>query len=154
MYFRYAQPEPSEIKKVAAEGILTCLQDAIDAFKQGLVCNLFADILMLSAPFSLILQIDDSVRMNFNTSLLSIIKSCHLWQDLYMCDAKFYEPRLLGYFVWTWIKMRIVEIRMLGWIRYKLNYITLFADALDLQVKVAPIACGLIMCWSGTMFIM
>lgn len=30
------KPEPSEIKKIAAEGILTCLQDAIDALKQGL----------------------------------------------------------------------------------------------------------------------
>ncbi|KAL3631843.1 hypothetical protein CASFOL_024827 [Castilleja foliolosa] len=29
------KPEPSEIKKIAAEGILTCLQDAIDALKQG-----------------------------------------------------------------------------------------------------------------------
>ncbi|XP_059640884.1 DNA-repair protein XRCC1 isoform X2 [Cornus florida] len=28
------KPEPSEIKKVAAEGILTCLQDAIDVLKQ------------------------------------------------------------------------------------------------------------------------
>ncbi|KAL6568105.1 hypothetical protein OROHE_003789 [Orobanche hederae] len=28
-------PEPSEIKKIAAEGILTCIQDAIDALKQG-----------------------------------------------------------------------------------------------------------------------
>ncbi|KAG8379894.1 hypothetical protein BUALT_Bualt07G0136700 [Buddleja alternifolia] len=34
------KPEPSEIKKIAAEGILTCLQDAIDALKQGLVCIL------------------------------------------------------------------------------------------------------------------
>lgn len=31
------QPGPSEIKKIAAEGILTCLQDAIDALKQGQV---------------------------------------------------------------------------------------------------------------------
>ncbi|KAL0415288.1 UNVERIFIED_CONTAM: DNA-repair protein XRCC1 [Sesamum latifolium] len=30
------KPEPSEIKKIASEGILTCLQDAIDALKQGL----------------------------------------------------------------------------------------------------------------------
>ncbi|KAI3455390.1 hypothetical protein Pfo_012053 [Paulownia fortunei] len=30
------RPEPSQIKKIAAEGILTCLQDAIDALKQGL----------------------------------------------------------------------------------------------------------------------
>ncbi|KAL8458143.1 hypothetical protein ACS0TY_035032 [Phlomoides rotata] len=30
------KPEPSEIKKIAAEGVLTCLQDAIDALKQGL----------------------------------------------------------------------------------------------------------------------
>lgn len=29
------KPEQSEIKKIAAEGILTCLQDAIDALKQG-----------------------------------------------------------------------------------------------------------------------
>ncbi|PIN03303.1 hypothetical protein CDL12_24172 [Handroanthus impetiginosus] len=29
------KPEPSEIKKIAAEGILTCIQDAIDALKQG-----------------------------------------------------------------------------------------------------------------------
>ncbi|XP_042055866.1 DNA-repair protein XRCC1-like [Salvia splendens] len=29
------KPGPSEIKKIAAEGILTCLQDAIDALKQG-----------------------------------------------------------------------------------------------------------------------
>ncbi|KAK4428067.1 DNA-repair protein XRCC1 [Sesamum alatum] len=29
------KPEPSEIKKIASEGILTCLQDAIDALKQG-----------------------------------------------------------------------------------------------------------------------
>ncbi|XP_051134728.1 DNA-repair protein XRCC1 [Andrographis paniculata] len=29
------KPEPAEVKKVATEGILTCLQDAIDAFKQG-----------------------------------------------------------------------------------------------------------------------
>lgn len=36
-YFTFLQPEPSEIKKIAAEGILTCLQDAIDALKQGLV---------------------------------------------------------------------------------------------------------------------
>ncbi|XP_062090023.1 DNA-repair protein XRCC1-like isoform X3 [Humulus lupulus] len=28
------KPEPSEIKKIAAEGILTCLQDAIDALEQ------------------------------------------------------------------------------------------------------------------------
>ncbi|KAL5576385.1 hypothetical protein UlMin_018084 [Ulmus minor] len=28
------KPEPSEIKKIAAEGILTCLQDAIDSLKQ------------------------------------------------------------------------------------------------------------------------
>ncbi|KAL6559857.1 hypothetical protein OROGR_004974 [Orobanche gracilis] len=32
---RDEKPEPSEIKKIAAEGILTCLQDAIDALKQG-----------------------------------------------------------------------------------------------------------------------
>ncbi|KAK6148907.1 hypothetical protein DH2020_016432 [Rehmannia glutinosa] len=30
------KPEASEIKKIAAEGILTCLQDAIEALKQGL----------------------------------------------------------------------------------------------------------------------
>lgn len=30
------KPEPSEIKKIAAEGILTCLQDAIDGLNQGL----------------------------------------------------------------------------------------------------------------------
>lgn len=36
-YFTFLQPEPSEIKKIAAEGILTCLQDAIDALKQGVV---------------------------------------------------------------------------------------------------------------------
>ncbi|KAL3840919.1 hypothetical protein ACJIZ3_025510 [Penstemon smallii] len=29
------KPEPGEIKKIAAEGILTCLQDAIDALRQG-----------------------------------------------------------------------------------------------------------------------
>ncbi|KAG6430023.1 hypothetical protein SASPL_108082 [Salvia splendens] len=29
------KPGPSEIKKIASEGILTCLQDAIDALKQG-----------------------------------------------------------------------------------------------------------------------
>lgn len=29
------RPEPHEIKKIAAEGILTCLQDAIDSLKQG-----------------------------------------------------------------------------------------------------------------------
>ncbi|XP_009802986.1 DNA-repair protein XRCC1 [Nicotiana sylvestris] len=29
------RPEPSEMKKIAAEGILTCLQDAIDSLKQG-----------------------------------------------------------------------------------------------------------------------
>ncbi|CAI9281256.1 unnamed protein product [Lactuca saligna] len=29
------KPDPSEIKKVAAEGILTCLQDALDSLKQG-----------------------------------------------------------------------------------------------------------------------
>lgn len=28
------QPEQSEIKKIAAEGILTCLQDAIDSLEQ------------------------------------------------------------------------------------------------------------------------
>ncbi|XP_042049498.1 DNA-repair protein XRCC1-like isoform X2 [Salvia splendens] len=30
-----SKPGPSEIKKIASEGILTCLQDAIDALKQG-----------------------------------------------------------------------------------------------------------------------
>ncbi|XP_059290778.1 DNA-repair protein XRCC1 [Lycium ferocissimum] len=29
------KPEPHEMKKIAAEGILTCLQDAIDSLKQG-----------------------------------------------------------------------------------------------------------------------
>ncbi|XP_019195567.1 PREDICTED: DNA-repair protein XRCC1 [Ipomoea nil] len=29
------KPEPTEIKKIAAEGILTCLQDTIDSLKQG-----------------------------------------------------------------------------------------------------------------------
>ncbi|CAN4098365.1 unnamed protein product [Withania somnifera] len=29
------RPEPHEMKKIAAEGILTCLQDAIDSLKQG-----------------------------------------------------------------------------------------------------------------------
>ncbi|KVI05969.1 DNA-repair protein XRCC1 [Cynara cardunculus var. scolymus] len=29
------KPDPSEIKKIAAEGILTCLQDAIDSLKEG-----------------------------------------------------------------------------------------------------------------------
>ncbi|KAL4583924.1 hypothetical protein LXL04_008510 [Taraxacum kok-saghyz] len=29
------KPDPSEIKKIAAEGILTCLQDALDSLKQG-----------------------------------------------------------------------------------------------------------------------
>lgn len=31
------QPELSEIKKIASEGILTCLQDAIESLKQGQV---------------------------------------------------------------------------------------------------------------------
>lgn len=29
-----SQPEQSEIKQIAAEGILTCLQDAIDSLEQ------------------------------------------------------------------------------------------------------------------------
>lgn len=29
------KPDPSEMKKIAAEGILTCLQDALDSLKQG-----------------------------------------------------------------------------------------------------------------------
>lgn len=33
------QPEPNEIKKVAAEGILTCLQDAIDSLEQKQVLS-------------------------------------------------------------------------------------------------------------------
>ncbi|GKE70025.1 hypothetical protein Tco_1528097, partial [Tanacetum coccineum] len=28
-------PDPSEMKKIAAEGILTCLQDAIDSLNKG-----------------------------------------------------------------------------------------------------------------------
>lgn len=41
-FFHITQPDPSEIKKVAAEGILTCLQDALDSLKQGQVCNFFS----------------------------------------------------------------------------------------------------------------
>ncbi|KAK4481912.1 hypothetical protein RD792_012825 [Penstemon davidsonii] len=38
-----SKPEPGEIKKIAAEGILTCLQDAIDALKQGQGIQQIAD---------------------------------------------------------------------------------------------------------------
>ncbi|GJX05037.1 putative MO25-like protein, partial [Tanacetum coccineum] len=31
----HAKPDPSEMKKIAAEGILTCLQDAIDSLNKG-----------------------------------------------------------------------------------------------------------------------
>lgn len=31
------QPEADELKKIAAEGILTCLQDAVDALEQNQV---------------------------------------------------------------------------------------------------------------------
>lgn len=34
------QPEASEIRKIAAEGILTCLQDTIDTLKQEQVCTI------------------------------------------------------------------------------------------------------------------
>nr|GEX34943.1 hypothetical protein [Tanacetum cinerariifolium] len=29
------KPDPSEMKKIVAEGILTCLQDAIDSLNKG-----------------------------------------------------------------------------------------------------------------------
>lgn len=35
--FLSSQPEQSEIKQIAAEGILTCLQDAIDSLEQNQV---------------------------------------------------------------------------------------------------------------------
>nr|GEW61029.1 DNA-repair protein XRCC1 isoform X3 [Tanacetum cinerariifolium] len=34
-YGSHAKPDPSEMKKIAAEGILTCLQDAIDFLNKG-----------------------------------------------------------------------------------------------------------------------
>ncbi|GJZ07441.1 hypothetical protein Tco_0541234 [Tanacetum coccineum] len=35
VYVLHLLPDPSEMKKIAAEGILTCFQDAIDSLNKG-----------------------------------------------------------------------------------------------------------------------
>ncbi|CAK9310453.1 unnamed protein product [Citrullus colocynthis] len=54
------KPDPSEIKKIAAEGILTCLQDAIDSLRQN------QDINQMTAEWKFVPQVVEELAKLIN----------------------------------------------------------------------------------------
>ncbi|KAL8043122.1 hypothetical protein ABFX02_09G097200 [Erythranthe guttata] len=72
------KPEPSEIKKIAAEGILTCLQDAIDALKQGLgIQQMVEQWACLPRAVEELVQFDGSINGPSKEDLCKEAMSCY-----------------------------------------------------------------------------